>query len=294
MRISVLLAVCALGWGLTTPQVLAQRGVGGGAGVARQAIQVETASLKGKLVSVETGPCEKTTGRAPAGVHILLKVRRGEQLNVHLGPTTELQHVVDQLKVGQKLTVQAFRTEKTAKGHYVATSLKLGDETIQLRDEMRRPVWANNPPAGRGRGQGKFGPGGRCGQCPRAGQCARAQQGPAAGVCPCGGQCPNTKPCPKAKDCPKAGQCPNAATCPNAKQCPNAKKCPSAKGGPKAKQSPSAGQCPNAKTCPNAAKCPNAASCGRGGAGCGGCPTGIGLSDAAGDPDLPPLPKKKR
>lgn len=264
MKISVLLAVCALGWSLTSPQVSAQRGVGSDVGVARQAIQVETASLKGKLVSVETGPCTNTTGRAPAGVHILLKVRRGEKLNVHLGPAAELRQVVDQLEVGQKLTVEAFRTEKMTEGHYVATSLELGDRTIELRDELRRPVWANGPPAGRGRGPCGFGPGGRCGQCPAAGQCPRAGRGPAVGVCPCGGQCPNVKPCPNAKNCPQAGKCPKA------------------------------GQCPNAATCPNAGRCPNAARCARSGAGCGVCPVGVGLSAAADDPDLPPLPKKKR
>ena len=103
MRISVLLAACALGWGLTAPWLFAQRGVGDGAGVAQQDAQVETASLTGKLVSVETDTCEETTGRSPAGVHILLKARRGEPLNIHLGPATELQQVTDKLTVGKRV-----------------------------------------------------------------------------------------------------------------------------------------------------------------------------------------------
>ena len=251
MRISVLLAVCAIGWGLTAPRAFAQRGVGDATGVARQAVNLKTVSLKGELVAVETGVCKNTTGRAPSGVHILLKVRHGEQLNVHLGPKTELRPVVERLEAGQKVTVQAFRTEKMAEGHYVAISLKLGDETIQLRDEMHRPVWANAGPAGRGRGPARFGRGGRCGQCPAAGRCPRAGLGPATTQCPCTGQCP------LAGQCPRAGQCPNAGPCPNAKQCPNAGRC--------------AGGCPR----------------------CGVSPAGSGLSGAAGDLDLPPLPRKK-
>ena len=44
------------------------------------------ATLSGRLVEIKTGPCEQTTGPALVGTHLLVKNKKGETLNVHLGP----------------------------------------------------------------------------------------------------------------------------------------------------------------------------------------------------------------
>jgi len=149
-RVVALLTTVAALWCLGASEALAQKGMGDDTGVARQAVKPEIVPLSGKITEVESGPCKMTTGRSTVGTHVLLKAKGGEELNVHLGPQAEVADVAGRLKVGERLAVKAFRTEKMPEGHYVAQSLKLGDETIELRDAALRPVWAGGRRAGRG------------------------------------------------------------------------------------------------------------------------------------------------
>jgi hypothetical protein len=130
------------------PVQAGQKGMGDDTGVGQQAVKPEIVKLSGVIESVKTGPCEKRKGRTPIGAHILLKDTTGKTLNVHLGPTNILQPTLDKLSKGQSITVMAFRQDQMPANHYVAQSLILGNETIQLRDESLRPKWAG----GRGRG----------------------------------------------------------------------------------------------------------------------------------------------
>jgi len=143
--------------------VFAQKGMGDPIGVARQSVKPEVTSLSGELTAVETHPCEKTTGHALAGTHILLKNSNGETLNVHLGPAEAdvVKGIVKQLVVGKDISAAAFRTDKMPKLNFVAVSLTFDDKTVVLRDEGLRPVWAGEGPRGwqqrgmRGRGHGR-------------------------------------------------------------------------------------------------------------------------------------------
>jgi hypothetical protein len=76
-----------------------------------------------------------------------------------------VQHVADQLSVGTRVKLEAFRTERMLKNHYAAKSLRFDGKTIQLRGEDLRPIWAGGNVesrgswglgrgAGRGRGPG--------------------------------------------------------------------------------------------------------------------------------------------
>ena len=156
------IAVVALLWGVAAPPAYAQRGTGDPNGVARQAVQPKVVTLKGKVVRVETGPCENTTGQSNTGTHFVLKTANGEKLNVHLGPAAAVKDTADQLPAGLKVKVEAFRTEKMSENHYVARSLMFDGTTIELRDESLRPRWAGRNadargPQGRqwGAGQGR-------------------------------------------------------------------------------------------------------------------------------------------
>ena len=142
MRTSVAsVAVLALLWGAVATPTYAQKGMGDPTGMARQAVKPEVMSLSGKVLAVESEPCEMSTGRASVGTHFLLETPEGVKLNVHLGPAAVVDHIADQLSVGREVTVEAFRTAKMPENHYVARSMALDGKTIQLRDETFRPFW---------------------------------------------------------------------------------------------------------------------------------------------------------
>ena len=160
-----------------TAPALAQRGIGRPDGVARQAERPQIVELRGSLERVETGPCEATTGRSPAGAHLFLQPeapQRDEPWNVHLGPDEAevVQELLDNLEAGEPLRIQAFRTPAMEEGHYVARQVEfdVGQKTEQfvLRDRNLRPLWAGPgdgrgpvrardfaPGQGRGAGQGR-------------------------------------------------------------------------------------------------------------------------------------------
>jgi len=71
-----------------------------------------------------------------------METSKGKTLNIHLGPVAAIEFVAKDLSQGQKVKVEAFRTKKMKKGQYVARSLTFGSQTVELRDETLRPVWA--------------------------------------------------------------------------------------------------------------------------------------------------------
>ncbi len=185
------MAVLVLAGGPIVPGVYAQKGMGESTGIARKAVKPEAVSLSGKVTGVKTGPCEKTTGRANVGTHFLLKTRKGEKLNIHLGPADVVEHIADRLSIGKKVTVNAFRTAKMPENHYVARSLAIDGDSIRLRDEGLRPFWAWGGNS-RGRG-GQMGP--SKGQSPGYGR-GRQGAGPGWGRGPASGRdcCPRLGP----------------------------------------------------------------------------------------------------
>lgn len=138
----------------------AQRGVGDQVGVAQQGLHTSIVKIEGKLVSIETGPCEKTTGLAGVGTHLMLEDANGKAINLHLGDAGAVARYVRDLEIGDKVVADAFRTDKMAADHYVAVKVTVGDESFALRDESLRPSWAgqrrggNCPWGGPGYGRG--------------------------------------------------------------------------------------------------------------------------------------------
>ena len=107
-------AILVLLCGIVAAPAHAQKGMGEQTGVGRKAAKPEVISFSGKVLATETGPCEKTTGPADVGSHFLLKMLKGEKLNIHLGPATAVDYVVEQLTVGKKVTVHCAK--KLVKG----------------------------------------------------------------------------------------------------------------------------------------------------------------------------------
>jgi len=144
----------------------AQRGAGDAQGVARQATKPKVVSLSGKVLEVETAPCEATTGRSLLGTHFVMKTSDKKKVNIHLGPAGAVDFVTKKLSEGQKVQVAAFRTEKMNEAHYVAQTLALDSQTVELRDENLRPAWAGRGGPGWGRGLGRGAGWGRQGAQP--------------------------------------------------------------------------------------------------------------------------------
>jgi predicted Fe-Mo cluster-binding NifX family protein len=71
-----------------------------------------------------------------------MELSEGKTVNVHLGPAAAVESVAKELSPGNEVKVEAFRTKKLKKGHYIARSVTIGDRTIELRDKTLRPRWA--------------------------------------------------------------------------------------------------------------------------------------------------------
>jgi hypothetical protein len=183
MKTNLLFAAVAIGTIVAAPLAWAQRGIGQPQGVARQAVLPDTETIAGTLERIEIGPCESTTGHASVGLHLHLRTDYGDDVNLHAGPAANVKPLLDQLRIGDSLSVVAFRTENHRPGHYVAQKISSGDQVIDLRDENLRPQWAGTNAArqpGQGRGQtiGQ-GPGQGRGQAMGQGRPRGAGQGPA-------------------------------------------------------------------------------------------------------------------
>jgi hypothetical protein len=138
MMMSLALALIML---VPASLAVAQRGTGAREGVARQPVKPDVVSIAGELKEVRTGPCEHTTGRSPIGTHLILLVGQ-EEVNVHLGPATEVAAMVEELNFGDNIEADVFRTERLSPNEYVAVSVTAAGKQHVLRDSSLRPMWA--------------------------------------------------------------------------------------------------------------------------------------------------------
>lgn len=146
----------------------AQRGTGEANGVAGQARNLPTVTLKGTVSEVKIGSCEQTTGGGVTGVHLQVKSADGRDINLHLGPQAALDDVLKVVKAGSAIKADAFRTDRMPQDAFVARSITVDNQAFQLRDENLRPRWAGNGMGGgpgRGQGMGMGTGGGRSGAC---------------------------------------------------------------------------------------------------------------------------------
>lgn len=133
----------------------AQRGSGESEGIAPRGERPPAIMLAGTVESVETGPCEMTTGRAAIGVHLQLDTDEHGPVNLHLGPAAALQALLEQVMAGRSVTAAAFRTERLPEGAFIAQSVTVDGDHFMLRDDSLRPRWAIGPSIGLGPGRGE-------------------------------------------------------------------------------------------------------------------------------------------
>jgi hypothetical protein len=142
----------------------AQKGMGDQTGVVRQGLRPSLTRLSGKILSVETHPCEKATGRALAGTHLIIEAANGRQYNLHVGPADAVASVVEPLQPGRPVEVVAFRTSRMPENQYVVSTLLLkNSKAVTLRDADLRPFWAGRSRFDGDGNQGRAGSGKRRG-----------------------------------------------------------------------------------------------------------------------------------
>ncbi len=137
---------------VTTIVGYSQKGTGENKGVSRQELNSELLELEGTIETIESGPCKYTTGKSVSGTHLIIKLQM-ETLNIHLGPTAEVSRYFNGTE-GEYIAMIVFRTNKLPEDHYIAKEIILNGQSIVLRDEDLRPVWAGNTgkkKSGRGR-----------------------------------------------------------------------------------------------------------------------------------------------
>ncbi len=134
---------------LAMSQAEAQKGTGEAAGVTGP---VTRAELVGTVTGTRTDRCAMTTGRAMIGSHVLFDSAGHGRVNLHLGPASAVDELVEALQPGTELTARAFRTENLPPGAYVAQTVTVGGTTYTLRDADLRPAWrVRGDGGGRGR-----------------------------------------------------------------------------------------------------------------------------------------------
>jgi len=156
-RTSLILSAALLGLAAFAAPATAQKGTGEPSGVARQAVKPPVEAMSGTIKDIKIGPCEKTTGRAAEGAHLIVQTPDARTINLHLGPTFALREELKQLSAGQDISFEAFRTERMPKDAYIAKSIKAGDKVFALRNDSLRPIWAGGRGGGRGRQMGRGG-----------------------------------------------------------------------------------------------------------------------------------------
>lgn len=143
---------------LFNTSVYAQKGLGDSTGIARGFEQPEIELVEGTLDHIKTGPCEHATGYAYIGTHLFIKAGETDQLrNVHLGAAYAVESFVNALKIGENITIQAFRTDDMKPLEFIAKEVTANGHTLQLRDENLRPFWAGDQNFQRGTHFGRHG-----------------------------------------------------------------------------------------------------------------------------------------
>jgi hypothetical protein len=152
LQVTILAAATALVLALPAA---AQKGMGQATGVAREAVKPPVQKMSGTVADVAIGECEQTTGRSTMGAHLMVKAEGDKTINLHLGPLSAVEYIVEQVPVGTPIAVEAFRTEAMPEDAYVAKSITVDDKVIHLRDDNLRPSWAAGRGSGFGMGRGR-------------------------------------------------------------------------------------------------------------------------------------------
>jgi hypothetical protein len=99
-----------------------------------------------KTIETVSGEVTKVEYATPmrgmsAGVHIAVKTDKGE-MSVHLGPAWYLENQDVKIEPKDRVEVKGSQVTFGGKPAIIAAEVTKGAETLKLRDESGRPVWA--------------------------------------------------------------------------------------------------------------------------------------------------------
>lgn len=104
-------------------------------------------TVSGEVLSVDRGaPGGETTGGPGMmnAVDLLLKTDTGV-VSVQLGPSWYVDHQDAEIVPGDTVTVTGARITFGGGPALIATSVKTGDQTLELRDAQGFPLWRGGP-----------------------------------------------------------------------------------------------------------------------------------------------------
>lgn len=101
------------------------------------------ATITGTVDAVEHVTPPRGGGRSPGGVHVTLKTGT-ESIEVHLGPAAYLKSKHFDIEKGDTLKIVGSRVTLDGQPALIARTVTMGDQTVTLRDESGRPMWAGN------------------------------------------------------------------------------------------------------------------------------------------------------
>lgn len=121
--------------GALAPAAMAQRGA---PAAERMYNPATVTTVEGTVMAIDL---TETSRRGGAGTHLTLKTPR-ETVSVHLGPASFINAQGLKLKVGDVIRVTGSRITYAGKPAIVASTVTKGNQTLRLRDQTGRPVWA--------------------------------------------------------------------------------------------------------------------------------------------------------
>jgi len=97
-------------------------------------------TVQGTVLSKGFFTPEKGAG---PGERLRVRTDDGKTVIVHLGPRSHLESENISFQKGDKITITGSKAEIYGRNVIIATQVKKGDQTIQLRDDQGKPVWSS-------------------------------------------------------------------------------------------------------------------------------------------------------
>jgi len=102
-------------------------------------------TIEGTVQSVGTFKPEGASAGATRGLRLRVKTSDGKIVTVHAGPNWYAQQNNFFVKPGDDITVTGSESKVRERTVIVASELKKGTQTLQLRDQSGKPLWTKGP-----------------------------------------------------------------------------------------------------------------------------------------------------
>ena len=98
-------------------------------------------TIKGTVQSVGTFMPEGATAGVPGGLRLRVKTSDGNLMTVYAGPRSYAEQKNFFVAPGDEISITGSESKIGSRSVIVASELKKGDQTLQLRDQSGKPLW---------------------------------------------------------------------------------------------------------------------------------------------------------